>query len=62
MEDKIWPLRAPFEELRDVSVQRETSMHTDEAVTPATYGTYVGSPLLVNTFFPPKDQYCHLIP
>src|SRR5260221_85010 len=37
-------------------------MRTDDAVTPATYGAYVGSPLLVNTFFPPKDQYCHLIP
>jgi len=45
MEDESWPLGAAIEELTDVPVWGKTRMHTDDAVTPATNGAYVGSPL-----------------
>src|ERR1700731_1673521 len=62
MEDQSWLLGASLEELVEIPVRREIRMHTDDAVTSATKGAQVGSPLSGNAFFLLKNQYRHLMP
>jgi hypothetical protein len=38
MEDQSWRLGAPLEELVEIAVRGEISLHTDDAVTSATKG------------------------